>query len=131
MRTRYVDQGINSTMIHVQHTRRVTRVQHTKSDSRAVVLLACSTWISLVCSAWNTARVRPVACHTHLTHVSLNKNWRTHACSVHTSVNLEISCTISPCISYLLQYLYITTIIIICMYIPWWLYLSPWHSSHS
>ena len=33
--TPYVDQRINSTMTCVQHTRRVTRVQHVKSYSRA------------------------------------------------------------------------------------------------
>ena len=65
LRTRYVDQGINSTM---------TRMQHTKSGSCAVSPLAFSTQILLTCSAQNIARVRFVVCHTRFICVSLSKN---------------------------------------------------------
>ena len=82
----YVDQEINSTMTRVQHTRRVTCVQHTKSDSCVVSPLSCSTQISLMCSAQNIAGVRPVACHTR---------FKNTACSVHASVNLDMSCTVA------------------------------------
>ena len=81
-------------MTRMQHTRRITRVQHTKSDSCAVSPLACSTWILLACSAGNIARMQPVACHMRFRRVWHDKNWRTHACSAHASVNLEISCII-------------------------------------
>ena len=80
----YVDQGINSTMTHVQHTRRVTRVQHMKPDSRAVSPLLCSTQILLACSAQNIAHVWPVACHMRVTRQKL-KNTRVfsaHECQL-------------------------------------------------
>ena len=122
MRTRYVDQGINSTVTRVQYTRRVTRVQHTKSDSRAVSLLACSTQISLMCSARNIACMQPIACHTSLTCGSLDKNWRTHMCSVHVNVNLEMSCTVWYTYSYTCIHhytaIYKNCIWLIVVYVP-------------
>ena len=87
----------------VQHTRKLeshaayevaftcvllTTVQHTKYGSCAVhkTYLACSTW--------KFTRVQPIGCHTRFLTESLDKNWRTQMCSAHTSVNLDVSCTI-------------------------------------
>ena len=69
-------------MTRVQHTKRVTRVQHRKSDSCAVSPLSCSTQILLACSAQNIARVRPIASHMSYTCVTQQKLKNTHVFSI-------------------------------------------------
>ena len=48
--------------------------------------------------------VQHIACHMQVLTGSLNKNWRTHACLAHASVNLEVSCAV-PVVSYTLEHI--------------------------
>ena len=88
-------------LICMQHTCRLSRVQHTKHYLRASYYRAAHK-VLLACSAWNIARVQYTEVHPHAAHFvshacfdsSHDKNWRTQACSLHGSVNLDLSCTI-------------------------------------
>ena len=85
----------------MEHTRRLLRMQHRKHYSRASYYYASHEKL-LVCSA------RKIVCAQHtkvdsraahfVSHVCFDsrhdKNWITHACSSHTSVNLDVSCTV-------------------------------------
>ena len=68
-------------LTYVQHTRRLTRGQHTKNGSHVAheVWLEYSTYI---------------VCHMQIFTESLDKSCRTQACLAHASVNLDMSCTI-------------------------------------
>ena len=78
----------------------ITHMQRTKNSSCAVH----ESWL-----AWSPFRV------THVFDSRHDKNWRTHACSLRTSVNLDVSCTV--CILSLL-------LIFTCVYFPfmWWIF---------
>ena len=86
----------------MQHIRRLTRVllQHTKHYSHASYYHAAHK-ILLACSARNIAHIqftKGYSCATHfVSHacfdLSHDKNWRTHTCSLHASVNLDVNCT--------------------------------------
>ena len=85
----------------IQHTRRLTRVQHTKYDLHASyyrtaheVLLACSTR-NIACVQYMKVDSRAVHLHSvTCIFLTLDKNWGTYACSPHASINLDVSCTI-------------------------------------
>ena len=86
----------------MQHTRRLTHVQHMKHYLRASYYCAAHKLL-LVCSTRKIARVQYKKVDSHAVHFtshayfdsSHDKNWRTHSSSPHASVNLDVSCTVA------------------------------------
>ena len=109
----------------IQHIRTLIHVQHTKCYScasyhRAVheLLVACSAWklVRMQYMKFDSLAVHfvPHACFNS----SYDKNWRTHMCSPHASVNLDVSCTVvQRCLMLVLASGWIFTL---------WLSLSLW-----
>ena len=86
----------------MQHTRRLTHVQHMKHYSRASYYHAAHELL-LACSAPKIAHVQYVKVDLNAAHfvshvcfdLSHDKNRRTHACLPHASVKLDMSCTVA------------------------------------
>ena len=78
--------------LHASHKKTISRAAHE-------ALLAC---FLLLCSTRKIVRVQYTKIDLHAAHFvshacfdsSHYKNWRTHTCSLHTSVNLDVSCTV-------------------------------------
>ena len=76
-------------------------MQHTKDYSHASYYCASHKYIH-TCSARKTARMQYMRVDLHAAHFvshtcfdsSHNKNWITHACLLHVSVKLDMSCTV-------------------------------------
>ena len=89
-------------LTYMQHTRKLTCMQHRKHYS-CVSCYRASHEQLLACSAWKIACIQYTkvdSCAAHfVSHACFdsrhNKNWRTHACSPHVSVNLDVSCTVA------------------------------------